>query len=51
MLSHILPWQMLYLCRLMFVYYGIGLMLCPLADVIAFSVIIGDLGLMLLPLF
>ena len=27
---------MLCLCRLMFVYYGIGLMLCPLADVIAF---------------
>ena len=35
----------------MFVYYSIGLMLCPLADVIAFSVIIGDFGLMLLPLF
>ena len=28
----------------MFVYYSIGLMLCPLADVIAFSVIIGDFG-------
>ena len=35
----------------MFVYYSIGLMLCPLADAIAFSVIIGDIGLVLLPLF
>ena len=35
---------MLYLFRQMFVYCGIGLMLCPLADVIAFSVIIGDFG-------